>query len=239
MNKEKQVKDKDVFKEEILIRFSGGKVELIEEGIEGRKKKKISPHSLLKLIESNRIKDEFYRVGPLPKGYVDGAVGEESATIFLKTKSDIFPTFYYDEKTRFDVPFPHMLFVFEVTKERVQSTYVYALKEYGKEGYLDADTPIYLYPYGNVNSLGSRVCWGGNVLPPIKKIKDLERIPQIFINSIMNDDNYNDVNLSNMNLRDLLVSLNGKKKFDNNILKPANTTFGRLVDKYLNKNYYY
>jgi hypothetical protein len=82
-----------------------------------------------------------------------------------------------------DVPFdnvghPRMLFTFKVKDGRILNMYIHAVHE--KEP-IDNNTPLYKYPYSNVHDDGL-VCWSGYRNEEIRRSKDLEMIPLLFLN---------------------------------------------------------
>lgn len=193
------------------------------------KSKKISPNTLLELLSLAKEDKEFSRIGPFPSTIVDGCIGidENSFKCVLFVKSEVFYTYY--EKTEFKVPFPNMLFFFESHNHKIETTQVLCTKD----SELNDHTELFLYPFGNVSVHGNTVCWGSNVLPCINTLKDFQTVPQLFINSIMNSDHYTDANLTQLPLREFLMSLEEKEQFPVETLKPIHTTLKNWLERVL------
>lgn len=87
------------------------------------------------------------------------------------------------------VPFPSLLFYFESDNGHLMDTRVFAVKIRDCSG-LGTDTPLYAFPFGNVESCGGKVCWGDTKHPRIQDISDFHGIISSFFGSEVNDDYY-------------------------------------------------
>ena len=87
------------------------------------------------------------------------------------------------------VPFPSLLFYFESDNGHLLNTHVFAVKIKDCSG-LGTDTPLYAFPFGNVDSCDGRVCWGSTKHPHIQSISDFQGIISSFFGSEVNDDYY-------------------------------------------------
>lgn len=117
-----------------------------------------------------------------------------------------------------DFPIPRIVFGFSIDKNgRILSVNlgVPAL------GRFNPDTPMYKYPFSNVNGFG--LCTGGNELPKITSLHQLVGVMYYIISMPDNDDFYRtENNLLNLGHRDLLEHLKDKDRqyYYDNILVP-------------------
>lgn len=170
-------------------------------------------------------------IGKLPNGYYSGAINVRYNNSFRCTivvPEGIFPVRYYD--TNFTIPFPSLVFNFNVLKGKVVQARCFALKDV-----IPTDNSIiYRYPFGNVHSSNGNICWGSNNLETVNQMCDLNKIITLFYGSPTNDDLYSPGNnvLANKpyvaTLRAFYSHLNGRKKFTKEVLNPFNMTLGEL-----------
>lgn len=200
---------------------------LIEEdsGIASKKNIRLSEFkSILEL--SYEAKSNMLPIGKLPKGYYDGflSAGDElSYSMAVFAKSDMRYINYYDEL--FYVPFPALMFKFEVKKGNVTVSEVFAM---------DTDQPsetskLYHYPYGNVYRNGA-ICWGSNALGPVLYKKDLDNLITCFFCSGTNDDLFKSDRYQTQ--REFLMYMKGRKVFPKDLLaeNPTYTCVGKMLN---------
>lgn len=188
-------------------------------------------HFLEAVSGSMVTEDVFCRIGKIPQYYYDGAIRREadetiSGKIMLiapKTK-----TVVQFEKTRYEIPFPALLFFYTIKSGKICTTEVYALKgrRWGQKSFL------YNYPFGNVHIHSHTVCWGNNVLPKIDDLQKLDIICSLFYTSPCNNDLYvagQSTVWMIANLRDMFEKLKEKSNFPEEILVKSNKgTIGSL-----------
>lgn len=87
------------------------------------------------------------------------------------------------------VPFPSLLFYFESDNGCLLNTHIFAVKIKDCSG-LGTDTPLYTFPFGNVDPYSGKVCWGNTKHPHIQGIPDFQGIISSFFGSEVNDDFY-------------------------------------------------
>ena len=196
--------------------------------------KYIDIKDLLKVLSGATNSDTvIHRIGKLPQYYYDGAInrdgGKLSGKIILIVPKGIRPTIYED--TKYEIPFPTMLFYFVISDGRVSVTKVYALK--GKS--YKEDTVLYNYPFGNVSLHSHQVCWGSNLLPDVKELPSLNVICSLFYNSASNNDYYTpreSTTWDYSNLREVYEKIKSRKEFPERVLVPVkNATIGKLVNE--------
>ena len=74
------------------------------------------------------------------------------------------------------------------------------------EGRLTPDTPMFHYPFSNVN--GFHLCTGGNILPECKNLYTLSSLPYLILEMPNNDDHFSaSHNQLKLGYRDLLEHL--------------------------------
>lgn len=183
------------------------------------------------LSDSTVSENEMHRIGKLPQHYYDGVISREGGILNGKIVM-IVPkgkrhTVY--ENTKYHIPFPTMLFYFEIVDERIDKTKVYALK--GKR--YRENSVLYNYPFGNVSLYAHTVCWGSNILPKINDLQTLDVICSLFYDSPSNNDYYTPKRSSSLdysNLRGIYERLKDFEEFPEEILVPSGSgSLGQLL----------
>ena len=121
------------------------------------------------------------------------------------------------ENTRYEIPFPALLFFYSIQKGRVINTEIYALKG----GQWNEKSVLYNYPYGNVNPCSHSVCWGTNVLPEVTDLQKLDVVCSMFYTSPCNNDLYmagKSTVWKIENLRNVFEQLKKRQDFPDEIL---------------------
>lgn len=135
------------------------------------------------LRDSSVSSTDYVGLGAMPNGYVDGSISVKDSNTFrviTKVPADKRPLTYYD--STYVAPFPSLVFEFQVVKGNVTDSHCFALRE--------SDQMLCHYPYGNVHNSGS-ICWGGNILPQLSRLKDVDILVALFFGSRTNDDLFN------------------------------------------------
>lgn len=116
--------------------------------------------------------------------------------ILVTVPKGIYPISYRDTDNTYLVGFPKLLMQFtligertdkhDTGKRRIIGTKVYALKD---ERLVKESTPLYVFPFPNVNKSDGMVCWGGNSSDLlINKLSELDLIATKFVTSAFNED---------------------------------------------------
>lgn len=127
------------------------------------------------------------------------------------------------------VPFPEILFMFEIKDKRIMESGLYACVPPVGRPY----DRLYRFPFGNVYENGT-VCWGNAVHPEIGEPIVLDSVVSRFFTSVFSGHIVNGTNMfyppeGVVNLRTLLEHLSGKDHFPDQILKPSNLTVGTAM----------
>lgn len=143
-------------------------------------RKTVTLESFIKLLtKSHQKAPEYTKIGKLPKGYVNGAVGSDGsfkAVIHVPGKRQCLN--FYNSR-HFFVPFPDLYFCFSVQKDgTVARKLCFAHDGVSKN--------LFCYPFGNVNNDG-QICMG-NIMCKAKTMLELERIIEDFFMSVTNND---------------------------------------------------
>lgn len=140
--------------------------------------KTLAPEDYLRLIQNNcTVKTEYIHLGKLPKGYVDGAVAaDDTFKVLLKVPAS--KRLLVHTSGHYEIPFPDLIFYFEVNKGTLKEKYVYALK--GKI--------LYHYPFGNVSTNGS-ICMG-NISCKELSLATADEAIDSFFSGVTNNDYY-------------------------------------------------
>lgn len=122
------------------------------------------------------------------------------------------------------VGFPNLLFVFKLKDNRLTTKRVYCYKD----KFIRNETELYTYPYANVFEHND-MCF---YLPGDHDIKDLvqlQTLPHIWRNTVMNDHLYNPLRTSlNVALRELLQVFENKP-FNHDILVKKTISFNEIT----------
>lgn len=136
--------------------------------------------------EATDVSDQIH-VGKLPHGFYDASLdvhGRKTFTVVVVVPSGMRTVSYFT--TVYDIPYPATVFRFEVVNGRLNGSNAFFVKY---------DTPIdgdvlYQYCFGNVSSNSGNICWGGNRLPALASMKDVDQLVALFFGSPCNDDYY-------------------------------------------------
>jgi len=194
--------------------------------------KYIAMEDFMKAIEASRKEDSQVSKTfstPILPNTPDGKIttlgyeeysNDQFSIILKREKGNI--DFQYFDQTFPSVGHPRLLFKVQVADNTVVTTYVVAVKD----TVITDETEIYEYPFSNVFHRG-RVCWGQTKLPRFDSTAYLKSLPDIFLSSPCNNDNYGH-NLSGLEYRPLLEELSGKD-FKEEYLKPMNINYGQWL----------
>lgn len=139
-------------------------------------------------------------LGPIPEGYLESCYSSPgNFRIWITLPAKIRTLMYYGQVCQ--IPFPSLLFYFEVIKTNISKSCLYAFHGKAAEG-----IPLYRYPFGNVYENGN-ICWGNTQLPRILSLKDVEHLTEMFFMSDTNDDLFQSI--CHRTQRELLYSLKG------------------------------
>lgn len=185
-----------------------------------RTAKYVDVDELLVAMKNAKNMDVFYRIGRLPQNYYDGTIRREpdktiSGHMLLTVPKQRIPLQF--EETKYTIPFPALLFCFNISHGRVGGTEVYALT--GTQW--NDKSVLYNYPYGNVNVYSHQVCWGSNRLPDITELRKLDVACSLFYDSPCNNNHFTSersVKWKTDNLRNVLEKLKEKEEFPDNLL---------------------
>jgi hypothetical protein len=120
-------------------------------------------------------------LGAIPIGYLESQYHSPgNFSIWISLPEQIRTLTYYGKA--YQIPFPPLLFYFEVLKTNVVKSFLFATKGTPAPG-----ATLFRYPFGNVYGNG-RICWGNLSLPKITALKDTELLIKAFFMSETNDD---------------------------------------------------
>lgn len=198
--------------------------------------KKVTRHNLsvrdfISILQKSADEGSQLRIGPLPNGFYDGHLSADGNGFhcIIVLEEGIKPFIFYDKT--YMIPFPKLVFDITARDGKLVEAFVFAVKS--KE--VDDRTVLYNYPFGNVYPRGA-ICWGGNSLSGLYKLRDAETVISTFFGCSTNDDMW--VNGENVNVktddprklqRGLVESLEGKDAFPDKILVSRNTTLSELI----------
>lgn len=201
------------------------------DGQQIRKKGRID--QFIGLLQTSCTVNNYQRVGKLPHGLLDFAIGDVPGTFkaILKVPAGIRSLQYHSEP--FMVPFPETVFLLTSVSGRLVFSQVFA-SENGN---------VYHYPFGNVYPDG-KICWGRNSLPEIRSLLDMQKIPILFYGSDTNDDLYTAgrsvIKRSEFaHQRGLIKNLEKETEFPSQWLVPiGKDSFSKLIDNFMDNGMY-
>lgn len=161
---------------------------LLETG--GKKRKYIAELDsvLAAFAKSSSEELRSIRLGRLPMGFYDGTIYDKKGLLNAKVliilpKSRQIMKY---EQTHYDVCVPSLVFYLTVWDSRINITRVFAIKDERP----NEKSPLFVYPFGNVNTSSGSVCWGSNRLRTITCLRELDEIVALFLQSECNEDHY-------------------------------------------------
>lgn len=157
---------------------------------DGKKRKYIAELGsvLAAFTKSSLEKPRSIRLGKVPMGYYDGAISVENGKLDAKVLI-ILPKgrqIMQYEQTRYDVFVPSLVFYLTVSKSRINTAKVFAIKDDRP----DEKSLLFVYPFGNVDTSSGSICWGSNTLKNITCLRELDEIVALFLQSECNEDHY-------------------------------------------------
>ncbi len=195
-------------KEVLLHIFEDGNVHVeITEGVKVTTKS-IAVDTLVNCIKSS-LRSTTVQSGLLPRNVVATTFSTDGIyrRVIVEFTSEQ-ATITYGNTEYENFPLPRMLFAFRVAESGRVCDVQVAVCGMGK---LTKDTPVYYYPFSNVR--GFDMCTGGNPLPKVESLSQLENIPDFIVSLPDNDDYYSeDHNLLKLGHRDLLEHLRDKDR---------------------------
>lgn len=179
----------------------------------------------------------YFRLGYLPNTFLDGnfAIEKElTGKLALYVPGQLQRMTYQNNKDAAMIPFPSLIFFFEVEEGLIKYSQVFSIKE--KAANINGTTILCNYPYGNVSPYEGRICWGSNSLPRIKSFKEFDSLVALFINSPTNNDLFQAKHSvsKDITLMKLIQEQSKRSTFNNKLLVETNKTINDVLIK-LNK----
>lgn len=189
--------------------------------------KYVSTEDFAASLRAGLVSKKQSTIGELPTGYYNASIGIENKgfacnAILVLPKRAQRITYM---QTMYEMVIPTLVFGFKVEESRVKETRVFCMK--GKKP--SEKSELYRFPLGNVASGTGVVCWGGNQLPQVTCLKDLDVIMTHFLSCPFNSDHYRpneNCKMKNWNLRDLCEYVQKVGKFEEKKLLVPMTTQG-------------
>lgn len=186
------------------------------------------------LYESQETTNAMQRIGQLPNGYFDGAIHptqEKTFRCVIVLPATQIPITY--QNSEYVIPFPSLVFYFEVESGRITGSRVWALTDERP----NERSMLYAYPFGNVYK-DARICWGGNSLPELSTMKELDGVISLFFGSPTNDDLFNATDKFStdapeyvLTQRALFETLKGMETFPKQILREEEHFLGEIMEE--------
>ncbi|RHW35980.1 hypothetical protein D1B31_17990 [Neobacillus notoginsengisoli] len=146
---------------------------------------------------------------------------ENQQVVYVEIPKNRWDITYHNQQFE-NVGFPRMVFKYIVAGAEVTLSHVFAIKE---TGFIKDDTPLFVFPFSNVNSDGS-VCMGGNKLPNINSLVQISTFHSVFFAAPFGND-YGAKTTTGKQLRELFTLLSNND-FEDNWLMPAKIKFEDL-----------
>lgn len=176
-----------------------------------------------------RSQVKYYDPGEMPYGYVKHLAGDRADTFKIAL---LYPAkkrgIKYFNDTYF-VPYPNVLYIYEVRKGYVQTKSCFAVKD----KVITPETKLYRFPFGNVTGDTGGMCYGNIKLPKLKEMNDITKVVDLFLSGDVNNDLWHG-NISQKKWKqfELFQHIENKKTFPGNLLVEVSggyaNTFGKV-----------
>jgi len=213
---------------ELVIRLKEDGSVSVEEYINGVKSyKAITPDSLLDCLNRSLLRGGIAS-GMLPKGCISFAADDNgNRDVVILHPEDVADISYVGTEYK-DFPLPRLVFGFRISSEgRISNC---RLGVVGNESNLKPTTPMFIYPFSNVNN--NHICLGNNPLPKVQSLHTLGSLPYHILSLDNNNDNFSPSNNKHgLEMRDLLELLKDKQQsyYYEHILMPSEATLGDFI----------
>lgn len=138
--------------------------------------------------------------------------------VYIEVPKQRFDMVYQETKIE-QVGFPRLIFKYEINRQRVTLSNVYAVKDHE---FLKNETEIYYFPFSHVSTSG-HVCMGMNSFPEISDIYKLSTFHLLFLNASFGED-YGAKTTLGLNVRDLFTKLSNQDFNDDWLLPNKDET---------------
>jgi hypothetical protein len=184
------------------------------------------------VFDADSLKGEEYATPPLPFGTIRYSKNESGSrqrvTMLLDKK--MWEVRYGDEKEIFSIGFPRMIVQYVVVSSNVKALKITEMRIYAvldDKKPITNETPLFLFPFPNVNKGNGIVCWGQNERLELNTLVELERAFRWFVSAPFNEDLGVRVKLGDYRFRVLLEKIK-EQTFNDDWLVPAKLNFGDL-----------
>lgn len=192
--------------EELVIKINKSMEIFVEEHCDGIVSyKQVDANALLECIKDS-IAHEMVSSGILPKNCISYACGSGGSRYVVLEISETRANIVY-EKTEYKAfPLPRLIFGFFISGNNRINWVRIGVAERGR---ITPETKMFTYPFSNVN--GFSLCTGGNTLPKIKSLHQLNGLPYFILSMPNNNDWFRPEKTKlNMELRTLFEHLKDK-----------------------------
>ena len=210
------------FKSELVLDELGNGLMRVNLGVGGMEETKLLAIddylTLLGDATFSNVKNHI-RIGCLPDGFYDGSIASDDPSSFeiVLIKEAQKKAMTYGGRHWY-IPFPRLVFYLSVSKGKITDRYCYAIKK----DTTNEDTPVYLYPFGNVSPDGS-ICMGNVITNKLENISMAEKFIADFFMSETSNDYYDKKNQTGLSQSELLYRLKDKEEFPEEWLTQVGT----------------
>lgn len=206
------------------------KMHLVKNGI--TEVKKISyqefQNMILDATVEKKVKGEWH-VGKTPHYYYDCILMDEEKkqfSVLLYIPGQKRPLRFTKGKKNYFVPYPDLLMKIDAEKGKMHGLKCFAVKGAS----ITPRTILYRFPFSNVSRDTGYVCMGGNSNITVECMKDADNVTELFFSSQYNGDYYTNSSstYANVDMEELLLQLEKKEVFPDEILIPTELTFKEL-----------
>jgi hypothetical protein len=214
---------------EVIVRIRENGSVSVEDYKDGVKSYKvITPDSLLACLNKSMLRG-MVSSGLLPRGCLSFTAHDNGdKDVYILHPENMAEITYYGT-SYINFPLPKLVFGFHLTGEgRISRT---RLGVVANESHLKPTTPLYVYPFSNVN--GIHLCTGNNVLPKCTSLHTLTSLPYHILGMDNNNDHFKSSNNKpGLELRDLFALLWDKPQeyYYSDILIPSGQTLGEFIN---------
>ncbi|MCM3443601.1 MULTISPECIES: hypothetical protein [Metabacillus] len=165
-------------------------------------------------VEGTRTESPF-----LPKNCIKLVTKLNAYEVFIEIPKRQWLVTYNQEQHH--IGFPRMVLRYDIFEDQVRSMQLVAVRE--EKGRINGETPLYFFPFSNVDKENSKVCMGNNQVPAVKCLSQLDTMHNLFFSAPFGDD-YGCITSEGQSMTKLF-SLLKDTSFNDEWLVPIGTTF--------------
>lgn len=168
-------------------------------------------------IEGQRTETPF-----LPKNCIKLVTKLNGFEVYIEIPKRQWLVTYQDKQMH--IGFPRMVFKYDIYSNQIRFMQLVAIKD--DKGRINGETPLFFFPFSNVDKENSKVCMGSNELPTIKCLSQLDTMHNLFFSAPFGED-YGCITTEGQSVSKIFDLLK-EKDFNDEWLVPIGSTFNEF-----------